>query len=277
MITSITLARPRRSRLDERAQHEPVLRLTHRLSPRPPAPPGADSDSDGSSVYRRYESRYESRHDESGDGDDEPKVYVHGSCLDNGRPEAAAGVGVFWGDGDFRNRQKRLKGVQTNNRAALMAVIVAIDMAKGYQYEQITIATNRYASGACWHRLAPWFPVGESSTLPPIHNRPSRLNRTRLIRSFFYRPSPPCAVHRSQLVIDIACKYLPRWQQNGFRRANGQPVKNRELAAQLAGSLAHQRIRVQFEKVSKWSNCPFTVHGHQMACRLARKGAQLDY
>ena len=37
-----------------------------------------------------------------------------------------AGVGVFWGENDFRNSSERLWGAQTNQRAELWAAIKAL-------------------------------------------------------------------------------------------------------------------------------------------------------
>ncbi|KAI5475694.1 hypothetical protein MNV49_001028 [Pseudohyphozyma bogoriensis] len=53
------------------------------------------------------------------------EVWCDGSSLSNGQKGAAAGIGVFWGDGEDerRNLSERLPGVlQTNNRAEMYAV-----------------------------------------------------------------------------------------------------------------------------------------------------------
>lgn len=60
---------------------------------------------------------------------EEVHVYVDGSCINNGKPEARAGWGVWWQDRDLKhlNRAGRLAGgKQTNNRAELWAMIEAI-------------------------------------------------------------------------------------------------------------------------------------------------------
>ncbi|KZV83869.1 ribonuclease H-like protein, partial [Exidia glandulosa HHB12029] len=57
-------------------------------------------------------------------------VATDGSCIGNGRTRAAAGAGVYWGPGNSKNTSVRLHGaLQTNNRAQLLAVLVAIDAA----------------------------------------------------------------------------------------------------------------------------------------------------
>ena len=56
------------------------------------------------------------------------RVWTDGACEDNGKPEAFAGWGVFYGRmGDPRNRHEPLQGpVQTNQRAELRAAIEAM-------------------------------------------------------------------------------------------------------------------------------------------------------
>ena len=54
-------------------------------------------------------------------------VYIDGACSNNGKPNASAGIGVFW---DLENPIKiseSLEGqVQTNNRAEITAAIRAL-------------------------------------------------------------------------------------------------------------------------------------------------------
>jgi ribonuclease HI len=50
-------------------------------------------------------------------------IYCDGGCLRNGKSNAKAGFGVFFGDSDSRNQSKPLIGKkQTNNEAELAAV-----------------------------------------------------------------------------------------------------------------------------------------------------------
>ena len=50
-------------------------------------------------------------------------VYTDGSCSNNGRDNALAGIGIFFGINDPRNLSKRIEGKQTNNTAELSAII----------------------------------------------------------------------------------------------------------------------------------------------------------
>jgi len=50
-------------------------------------------------------------------------VYTDGACSNNGKSNATAGYGVYFGNNDPRNISKRITGKQTNNVAELTAII----------------------------------------------------------------------------------------------------------------------------------------------------------
>lgn len=50
-------------------------------------------------------------------------VYTDGACSNNGRDNALAGIGIFFGINDKRNISKKIEGKQTNNTAELTAII----------------------------------------------------------------------------------------------------------------------------------------------------------
>lgn len=50
-------------------------------------------------------------------------VYTDGACSDNGKPNAKAGIGVYFNENDIRNISRRVKGKQSNNTAELSAII----------------------------------------------------------------------------------------------------------------------------------------------------------
>lgn len=53
-------------------------------------------------------------------------VFTDGACINNGRPNSRAGYGVFFGEGSPLNISKPLPGKPTNQRAEMMAVLIAI-------------------------------------------------------------------------------------------------------------------------------------------------------
>jgi ribonuclease HI len=50
-------------------------------------------------------------------------VYTDGSCINVGKKNAIAGIGVYFGENDKRNTSKRVIGKQTNNIAELSAIL----------------------------------------------------------------------------------------------------------------------------------------------------------
>jgi ribonuclease HI len=50
-------------------------------------------------------------------------VYTDGACSNNGKENAIAGIGIFFGTDDPRNLSQKIEGKQTNNAAELTAII----------------------------------------------------------------------------------------------------------------------------------------------------------
>tara|TARA_Y100001980_G_C14555058_1_gene342823 strand:- start:2329 stop:4356 length:2028 start_codon:yes stop_codon:yes gene_type:complete len=57
-------------------------------------------------------------------------VFTDGACINNGKPDAKAGLGVYFGENDKRNVSKRITGKQTNNTAELSGVIEVFTILK---------------------------------------------------------------------------------------------------------------------------------------------------
>ena len=55
-------------------------------------------------------------------------VYTDGACSNNGRSNARAGFGVYFGKDDPRNVSEAYKEPQTNNVAELLAIIKALSI-----------------------------------------------------------------------------------------------------------------------------------------------------
>ena len=71
------------------------------------------------------------------------EVYTDGACPNNGKSEAKAGVGVWWGDGHSLNYSRRVTGdKQTNNVAEIQAAIVAIRQAVKAEKKKLVIHTD---------------------------------------------------------------------------------------------------------------------------------------
>ncbi len=71
-------------------------------------------------------------------------VYTDGSCINNGKKNAKAGIGIYFGEKDPRNVSRPVEGKQTNNVAELTAIITALDILKNEISEgrRITVFTD---------------------------------------------------------------------------------------------------------------------------------------
>ena len=79
-------------------------------------------------------------------------VYTDGACTRNGQPGAKAGIGVYFGENDYRNYSARIGGKQTNNRAEVIAILTAArilyrEILAGYEIHIYSDST--YAMRAC--------------------------------------------------------------------------------------------------------------------------------
>jgi len=75
-------------------------------------------------------------------------VYTDGACIHNGKKNAKAGIGIFFGPGDKRNVSERITGKQTNNAAELEAIIRVFqildkEIKKGDEY--VIMTDSEYA------------------------------------------------------------------------------------------------------------------------------------
>jgi len=57
-------------------------------------------------------------------------VFTDGACSNNGKSNARAGIGIYFGKNDKRNVSERIWGKQTNNVAELKAIIKVYEILK---------------------------------------------------------------------------------------------------------------------------------------------------
>ncbi|XP_040283486.1 ribonuclease H1 isoform X2 [Bufo bufo] len=69
-------------------------------------------------------------------------VYTDGCCSRNGRKEARAGIGVYWGPNHPMNVAERLEGRQTNQRAEIQAACRALEQAKSENINKLVVFTD---------------------------------------------------------------------------------------------------------------------------------------
>jgi ribonuclease HI len=77
-------------------------------------------------------------------------VYTDGGCSNNGKRNAEAGIGIFFGVGDPRNVSRRIEGKQTNNTAELTAILEAYALIEPDLVDKrITIASDSVYAIRC--------------------------------------------------------------------------------------------------------------------------------
>ena len=58
----------------------------------------------------------------------ELSVYTDGACVNNGKPNAIAGIGVYFGENNSRNVSSKITGKQSNNTAEMKAILKACEI-----------------------------------------------------------------------------------------------------------------------------------------------------
>ena len=69
-------------------------------------------------------------------------MYTDGACSNNGKSNAKAGFGVWFGENDERNISESFTGTQTNNAAELLGIIKALTILKTEIMELLTIENS---------------------------------------------------------------------------------------------------------------------------------------
>ena len=96
-------------------------------------------------------------------------IYTDGSCINNGKANAKAGIGIFFNDDDERNLSEPLDSSmkQTNNTAELCAIIKAIKIVKDDNKKYIIYKDSNY-SILCSKNYEKWIKTKKESEIPNI-------------------------------------------------------------------------------------------------------------
>ncbi|KAF7263994.1 hypothetical protein GWI33_000782 [Rhynchophorus ferrugineus] len=76
-------------------------------------------------------------------------VYTDGACENNGKANAKAGIGVWFGDGHSLNVSEPVKGRPTNNTAEIQASIAALRIIKDLGYRKVKLFTDSQFTISC--------------------------------------------------------------------------------------------------------------------------------
>ena len=89
--------------------------------------------------------------------DGKVKVFCAGFCFDNGKPEARAGVGVYWGDTYARNKSCRVSGIkQTIRTAEVQAATMAITEAIRNTICDLQVNTDKFVYTSVTKDMKRW-------------------------------------------------------------------------------------------------------------------------
>ena len=89
--------------------------------------------------------------------DGKVKVFCGGFCFDNGKPEARAGVGVYWGKNDARNKSCRVRGIkQTIRTAEVQAATMAITEAIRNMISDLQLNTDKFVFTSVKQDMKRW-------------------------------------------------------------------------------------------------------------------------
>ena len=84
-------------------------------------------------------------------------VFCAGFCSNNGKPGARAGVGVFWGKDDLRNKSCRAKGIkQTIRTAEVQAAAMAIREASRTRVSDLQVNTDKFVFFSVTRDMTKW-------------------------------------------------------------------------------------------------------------------------
>ncbi|CAA7264476.1 unnamed protein product [Cyclocybe aegerita] len=83
-------------------------------------------------------------------------VYADGACKGNGTTYCVAGVGVWWGFDDPRNIAERCPGVQTNNRAELIAILRVLETTLVSKRPLLIKTDSKYSIDCLQHWIDGW-------------------------------------------------------------------------------------------------------------------------
>lgn len=77
-------------------------------------------------------------------GSSVPIVFTGGACVNKGRGNPRAGIGVYWGPNHPLNVSERLPGRNTNNRAEIYAAVKAAEQARKQGLSELIVKTDSH-------------------------------------------------------------------------------------------------------------------------------------
>jgi ribonuclease HI/exonuclease III len=94
-------------------------------------------------------------------------VYTDGSCINNGRPDAKCGAGIWYGDGDERNQAVRVPGEEQSNQVGELAAVVVALQDIGTHAPITIVSDSKYVIDGFTKNLVKW----ENKGFTGVRNR----------------------------------------------------------------------------------------------------------
>jgi len=125
-------------------------------------------------------------------------VYTDGACERNGKPNAKAGIGVWFGDGNPMNISKPVIGRATNNTAEIQAPFEALKAIQSLGYSKATIMTDSQFTINC---MTKWIHRWKKNKWKladggPVKNKEDLVKLDNLCRQFQHVKWEYCAGHQ---------------------------------------------------------------------------------
>ena len=113
-------------------------------------------------------------------------IYTDGSCINNGKPNAKAGIGIYISD-NFQHSENII-GLQTNQRAELYAILKALTLIDILKYKNIYIYTDSmYSINALTKWIHLWIKNGWlDSKKKPVKNKDIIFNIYKIISKYHH-------------------------------------------------------------------------------------------
>jgi len=172
-------------------------------------------------------------------------IYTDGACQGNGKEDARAGVGVFYGRNDPRNISAPLKGKhQTNQRAELTALKSALE---GIVNKPDSFACDSYD----------WNTTKKSKTSA---SATTRKKQVVIIKS------------DSNYCVTGFKTWLTIWKKKGWLNSKKEPVANRDLWRQVDKLNTRIALLSGLDVKVEWVRGHNGDHGNEEADKLAVDG-----
>ena len=241
-------------------------------------------------------------------------IYTDGACTGNGTENARAGYGVYFGKDDPRNVAAPLEGeLQTNNRAELQAILVALQLSLdelGFQPPDASLSSSsvsdtanddalrcdllqiqKLARSVCKRSAGHAHEAQLFSTTSHMHEAAKQLvallapavsaaetaaDEQSMLDELVKRSRPAhqiVVISDSSICVKGWNEWMRNWRKRGWRTAAGKDVANLDLWQRAAALKDYVEGLEGVVFTLLWTQGHKGTAGNEAADELARKGA----